>query len=264
MTEQRWNAADYAHNSTAQWQWAQELVAKLGLQGHERLVDIGCGDGKITASIARQLPRGAVLGIDASSQMIALASTSYPPTQYPNLEFRQMDATALDLPSDLDVAFSNATLHWIQDHRAVLRGVRTALRREGRLLFQMGGRGNADDVLAVVQGLTRAPAWSAYFVGFRSPYHFYGVEEYRAWLPALGFDIVRLELIPKDMRHNNPDGLKGWLRTTWFPYTDCLPVERREPFLDALVAAYLAEHPVDQEGGTHVRMVRLEVEAAAC
>lgn len=264
MIEQRWNAADYARNSTAQWQWAQELVAKLGLQGHERLVDIGCGDGKITAAIARQLARGAVLGIDASPQMIELASASYPPAQYPNLTFRQQDATALDLPPIFDIAFSNATLHWVQDHEAVLRGVRAGLRRGGKLLFQMGGQGNADEVMAVLHTLTHAPAWSAYLAGFECPYRFCGVEEYRAWLPAFGFEIVRLELIHKDMQHDGPDGLKGWLRTTWFPYTNRLPAEQREPFLDELVAAYLAQHPLDPQGKTHVQMMRLEVEALAC
>lgn len=263
IKQQKWCAADYARNSSAQLKWAEELIAKLALVGDERLVDIGCGDGKITAHLAGRLSRGAVVGIDASPDMIALAAASFPAAQYPNLDFRCMDATALTLPQDSDIAFSNAALHWVADHQAVLRGVRACLRTGGRLLFQMGGRGNAREVFSVLDALIRSSAWRGYFEDFRAPYYFYGIEEYGAWLPALGFTPKRVELMPKDMQHDGRNGLKGWLRTTWFPYTDCLPAELREVFLDEVVEAYAAEHPLDREGRTHVDMVRLEVEAIA-
>ena len=65
------------------------------------------------------------------------------------------------------------------------------------------------------------------------------------------------------MVHDNADDLKGWLRTTWFPYTNQLPVVDREKFLDDLVETYTSQYPVDSEGKTHINMVRLEVEAYA-
>ena len=88
--------------------------------------------------------------------------------------------------------------------------------------------------------------------------------EYHDWPPQTSFHPVRVELIPKDMQQPSTEGLLGWLRTTWFPYTDRLPAEEREPFLGEVVATYLAAHPVDNAGRTHVTMVRLEVEAHAC
>jgi trans-aconitate 2-methyltransferase len=69
----RWNAADYAANSAAQQIWARELIAQLRLRGDEHILDVGCGDGKVTAELARAVPKGSVTGIDASPEMIAFA-----------------------------------------------------------------------------------------------------------------------------------------------------------------------------------------------
>jgi trans-aconitate 2-methyltransferase len=88
----KWNAADYAANSSAQHAWARELIAKLQLRGDERVLDVGCGDGKVTTEIARAVPRGAVVGVDASAEMIAFARKTFPAKKYPNLTFQICDA----------------------------------------------------------------------------------------------------------------------------------------------------------------------------
>lgn len=256
-----WDAQDYAKNSSAQLKWASELIERLALQGDESLLDIGCGDGKITAKLSQTLSRGKVVGIDVSRDMIELASKNFPQDQYPNLIFKQMDATAISLSENFDIAFSNATLHWVKDQMRVLKGTKAVLKRSGKILFQMGGRGNADEVFQIVNKITRASVWQKYFDGFKAPYHFYGSEEYRNWLIECGFNVRRAEVFPKDMVHQGEDGLKGWLRTTWFPYTDQLPEELRDIFLNEVIDMYLTRHPIDDAGNTHVKMVRLEVEA---
>jgi len=261
--QQQWNADDYARNSSAQLQWAQELIAKLGLQGGESVLDIGCGDGKISAQLARAAKDGNVLGVDLSQDMIRLASEQFPAAQYSNLSFLRMDAADMRLDGSFDVAFSNAALHWVSDHVAVLRGVHACLKPGGRTLLQMGGRGNAAEVFATIEQVTQQPRWRRYYEGFTAPYHFYGPEDYEVWLPETGFCPARVELVPKDMQHQGAEGLKGWLRTTWFPYTDRLPAESRDAFLAELVEAYTVAHPRDALGNTHVEMVRLEVEAYA-
>ena len=258
-----WNADDYAKNSSAQLQWAEELIAKLALKGSESVVDIGCGDGKITARLARIVRNGYVIGIDSSESMIRRASKQFPVTANPNLSFRYMDATEIHLSDKFDVAFSNATLHWVKDQIAVLHGVHSCLKTGGRILFQMGGRGNAAEVFDTIREIIYRPQWQRYFKGFKPPYQSYGPEEYEVWLVENGFRPVRVELIPKDMQHKGTEGVKGWLRTTWFPYTDCLPAGLREVFLGEVVEMYIAAHPIDDLGNTHISMVRLEVEALA-
>jgi len=87
-----WNAAEYAANSAVQQTWARELITQLQLRGDEHVLDVGCGDGKVTAEIARAVPRGSVTGVDASPSMIRFARKAFPPGRHPNLEFQVMDA----------------------------------------------------------------------------------------------------------------------------------------------------------------------------
>jgi trans-aconitate methyltransferase len=255
-----WDAEDYAKNSSAQELWANELISKLALKGNESLLDIGCGDGRITNEIARRLPTGCVVGIDASGNMIELCSKSFARN---NLSFYVMNAMAIELDKKFDVAFSNATLHWVKDHPAVLASLKKHLNPNSKILFQMGGKGNAQDIINTLEQIIRSHKWAGYFKAFDFPYYFYDIKNYQEWLPEAGYEIIRIELIPKDMVHGNTDGLKGWLRTTWFPYTNRLPVDLRELFLTEVVNQYIETNPVDPNGQTHVAMVRLEVEARA-
>ena len=256
--KQTWDAKDYAKNSSAQESWANELVSKLALQGNEHLLDIGCGDGKITFSIAQKLTDGKVVGIDRSENMIELAKDQL---DLPNLSFFTMDATEISFTQKFDIAFSNAALHWVKDHGAVLSGLKKHLNKNAKILFQMGGYGNAQDVLDIVNQVIESKKWKTYFDNFSFPYRFCRIQDYEKLLPAAGYEATRVELISKDMVHDNIEGLKGWLRTTWFPYTDQLPEDKKEEFLRLVVSEYTKAHPVDPDGKTHVNMVRLEVEA---
>jgi trans-aconitate methyltransferase len=255
-----WNATDYAKNSSEQQKWARELIAKLHLRGDERVLDLGCGDGKVTAEIAHQLPRGEIVGVDLSQEMIDFAIATF---HQPNLRFERADARALNFENEFDVVFSNAVLHWVYDHEPALRGIRGSLKPGGRILLQMGGRGNAADVLETVTELTRDPRWSQYFTDFSFRYGFHGPEDYTRWLLDAGFDPRRVELIPKDMIHATRERFAGWLRTTWMPWTDRIPEQMREMFIDEVVDRYLRVHAADADGRVHVAMVRLEVEATA-
>src|ERR1041385_3111436 len=102
-TTVQWNAADYAANSTAQQSWARELIAGLHLRGDERVLDVGCGDGKVTAELDGAVSRGSVTGVDASEAMIGFAQKTF---AMPNLEFQVMDARRLRLPREFDLVFS--------------------------------------------------------------------------------------------------------------------------------------------------------------
>ena len=97
--------------------WAQELLGKLKLRGDECLLDVGCGDGKVTAEIAAHLPRGRVVGVDLSLDMVHLAEERFAPELIPNLRFEQADASDLPFNEEFDVVFSNAVLHWVIDHQ---------------------------------------------------------------------------------------------------------------------------------------------------
>ena len=256
-----WNPEDYAKNSDAQLKWAQELKKNIDLQNYKSILDVGCGDGKITADFAATVPQSKVIGTDSSPEMIAYAAKKYPTSQYPNLTFDCVDARSLLFKQEFDLIFSNAALHWVNDHQAFLKGANSALPDGGKLIISCGGEGNAAEVLQVFAELTTSDSWSAYFKDFHNPYFFYGIQDYQIWLEKSGFKIERLELVPKDMTHKGKEGLAGWIRTAWMPFTKCVPEDKRNDFIAQFVDYFLAQNPLDSQGLAHVSMVRLEVDA---
>jgi len=256
-----WNAADYSRSSPAQARWAQELIAKLRLRGNERVLDIGCGDGKVTAELARSLPGGDITGVDSSPEMIRFACDHFPRSEYRNLSFMQADARALPFSEEFDIVFSNAALHWIPDHKPVLAGIARSLRPEGKLLIQMGCKRNAEQILGVGDIVQERPEWAKYFRGFSFTFGFFDSAEYRAWLIESGFEPLRVELIRKDMTYTSRQDLAAWIRTTWLPRQERLPESRRSQYIEAVMDEYLKKYPADPDGTIHIRMVRLEAEA---
>lgn len=256
-----WDAHDYARHSGQQQIWARELIARLGLRGDESILDIGCGDGKVTAEIAARAADGAVVGVDNAVAMIALARQRYPQSSHANLRFGLADARCLPFCDAFDVVFSNATLHWLVDHRPALQSIARSLKPGGRAVLQMGGRGNGAAIIALLDRMTVQTEWARYFAGFSFPYGFHGPQEYAPWLRDAGLTARRSALIAKDMVHQGRAGLAGWIRTTWLPWTQRVPDAERDLFVAALVDGYLGAYPLDAQGQAHVAMMRLEVEA---
>jgi len=260
-TNYQWDAKEYASQSTAQQKWARELIGKLRLSGDEKVLDIGCGDGKVTAEISLSLGQGKVVGIDSSEEMVALAASSFRSSSYPSLSFELMDAANLTFHDEFDVVFSNAVLHWVIDHQPVLTGIFSSLKNGGRVLVQMGGKDNAREVLSIIDRIISQDPWHQFFHDFSFPYGFYGPDEYRTWLVEAGFVIEKLELIPKNMVHDSVDQFKGWIRTTWLPYLGRIPEPDREEFIDQLTREYRTASGQLAEEVVTTRMMRLEFSA---
>ena len=257
----KWNPEAYERSSSEQKKWAEEAISKIRINGNERVLDIGCGDGKITAYIASLLPKGSVVGIDNSAEMISFAQSKFPQSNWPNLSFQYGDATDLRYEDEFDLVVSFACLHWILDQISVLKGIKRSLKFKGKLLVQFGGRGNVGEVLEAVNKKISEDKWARYFKDFTFPYGFFGVEEYKSWLDEVGLRAVRVELIPKDMVQSGIEGLACWIESTWLPYIVRIPNGLQHNFIHEVAEDYVSTHPLDNYGQVHVRMVRLEVEA---
>src|SRR5262245_6859953 len=152
MTE--WHANDYYCQSSLQQAMAEDQLERLKLEGGERILDVGCGDGKITAEIAARVPRGSVLGVDPSRDMITFASSRFGPPGHPNIGFEVGDARRLPFRDEFDLVVSFNALHWVPEQDAALDSIRAALKSAGRALLRFvpaGPRESLEDVIEEVR-----------------------------------------------------------------------------------------------------------------
>ncbi len=256
-----WNPEEYETNSVNQKKWGKEIISSINLNGNERVLDIGCGDGALTKEIAISVEKGEVLGIDSSIDMIKLAEKKYPNSTNHNLDFKCIDARFLKLEGKFDLIFSNEALHWIKDHDAFLKNITSFLTDKGKIVFRMGGQGAAEELINILDKVKSRPQFRKYFTSFEFPYGFYGVREYEQILQSNNLSKTKLLIHSKIMYHNGRNGLKSWIRTTWLPYTSLIPKEERESFIEIVADEYLNIKPLNNNGFAEVEMKLIEVRA---
>ena len=248
-----WDATDYRANSRAQLALAQDFLTRIAIPADARVLDVGCGDGKVTALIRA----ASVTGCDRSPEMVALAAR-----EHPECTFVVADVRELPFDAEFEVAVSFTALHWVVDgHVEALAAIRRALVPGGRFHAQFPGAGNMAALTAAADEVSGRPAWCEAFAGFRFPWLMPSLEVYRPLVEASGLEVVRLDLVPRDVVHEGHAGLAGWVRTTWMPYTDRLPEDRRAAWIDEVVSVYAEQMPPDAAGRLHVPSFRIELEA---
>jgi trans-aconitate 2-methyltransferase len=222
-----WDAATYDRVSDPQFQWALEQLERLMLDGDEVVLDAGCGSGRVTAELVRRVPRGRVYGVDVAPSMVAHASARLGASATILLQ----DLQALSLPEPVDVIFSNATFHWIEDHDALFAALRRGMSQGGRLVAQCGGVGNIEAFRGEASAVAREEPFAAHFAGWRDPWHYAGTETTTARLKAAGFDEVRTWLAPKRV-----EAPRSFIETVCLlPHLKTLPPELGSPFVERLL-----------------------------
>ncbi|HVM14285.1 MAG TPA: methyltransferase domain-containing protein [Egibacteraceae bacterium] len=234
MSAREWDAATYHRVAGPQETWGRAVLERLPLRGDETVLDAGCGSGRVTALLADRLPRGRVIGVDASASMVEQARAHLGD----RATILQADLTELALDDPVDAILSTATFHWITDHQTLFARLFAVLRPGGRLVAQCGGRGNLAGVLAVVDEVSADPAFAAAFAGWVRPTRFASAEETAATLAAAGFVDIECGLQPWPVV---PDEPVAFLRTVILrTHLERLPAEQRDDFV-ARVAERLPE-----------------------
>lgn len=190
-----WTSDSYREHAAYVPGLGAAVLDLLAPRAGERILDVGCGEGALTQQIA---DRGAiVVGIDSSQDMIDAARAR-------GLDARLGDAEALAFDDEFDAAFSNAALHWVRDHDALLDGIARALRRGGRFVAEFGGHGNIAAIEAAIENVLARRGLPP-----RVRRYYPGADEYRARLTAHGFTVRQIALIPRPTPL--PTGIRGWL-----------------------------------------------------
>jgi SAM-dependent methyltransferase len=212
-----WDAPFYDRRHHYVWQYGADLLPLLAPQAGERILDVGCGTGQLTARIAESGAQ--VEGFDRSASMVAQASE-----QFPALTLEVADVTTYTPRAHYDAVFSNAVLHWVRDADAAARTIASALRPGGRMVAEFGGKHNLSRVIDAVSRLAGPQA---------HPWYFPDLAEYSAVLQRNGLELRQGFLFERMTRMDEPvTGLRDWIRMFgqhWIPAE-----EDSEPWFRAL------------------------------
>jgi len=236
MTE--WDAAEYSRRSGLQEAMAEEVLALLDLEGSERVLDVGCGDGKITAHIAGRVPRGLVVGVDASQEMIAFASSHFGPAGRPNLRFEVADARLLPFQNEFDLVVSFNALHWIPEQDTALRSIRSAMKPEGRALLRLVPQGERKSLENVVEDTRRSSRWDVYFRDFHDPYLHLTPEQYAATAARNSLRVLRIHRELKVWDFKSRPAFFAFCSVGLVEWTRRLPEAERAEFINDTLDRY--------------------------
>jgi trans-aconitate 2-methyltransferase len=161
----------------------REVLDRLDLRGDERVLDAGCGTGRVTAALVERLPRGEVVAVDGSPAMVEAARERLGDTA----DVRVADLLALELDRPLDAILSTATFHWIADHDRLFARLLGVLKPGGRLVAQCGGAGNIAALKAAAEKVGEREPFAAALAGWPGPWNFAGTRETAERLTRLGW-----------------------------------------------------------------------------
>jgi trans-aconitate 2-methyltransferase len=242
----------YKQASEHQKSWGKRLIAELEFKGGERIFDLGCGDGALTAELAKLVPDGFVLGIDASENMVETARKNYAGA---NLRFELLNINAIDFESEFDLVFSNATLHWVKDHGKLLRYVYKALRNEGTARFQFAGDGNCSNLIRTLRETMSAKEYASYFINFDWPWYMPSVDEYKALLDEVAFVEKKVWSENADKHFESAEAMTKWIdQPSLVPFLGYVAEKERQRFRDAVVEQMIEE--TLQNDGTYFETFR--------
>jgi trans-aconitate methyltransferase len=192
-----WNPKQYDERHHYVTDYGADLVSLLDPKPGERILDFGCGTGHLTNKIAQSNAR--VVGIDSSADMFAQALNNNP-----EIDFQEADGATFRTTDPFDAVFSNAALHWMKPPDAVGESLASALKPGGRLVAEMGGKGNVQTISDAVGS---------------HPWYFPGIGEYSSLLERHGLEVETAALFARPTAIEGEHGLRDWLKMFYSAYS---------------------------------------------
>jgi trans-aconitate 2-methyltransferase len=244
-----WDAKTYDAVSDPQFSWGMEVLERLELNGDEAALDAGCGSGRVTSELVKQVLSGSVLAVDGSPAMIEQAKERLGD----GVDYLVADLSELEIDRAVDLIFSTATFHWILDHDRLFERLHAALRPGGRLVAQCGGEGNVAGHAEAIASVTARPEFAPHLEQMTGMWNFAAPGATEQRLLEAGFSTARCWLEPRPVTPERP--LEFISTVTLGPLLAQLPEELRRPFAEAILEE--SEKPLTLD------YVRLNIEARA-
>ncbi len=245
----------YEKASTHQTSWGERMVELLPLNGTERVLDIGCGDGRVTQKIALRVPNGAVLGIDASNGMI----TSAKKYESENLRFKVLEVNELSFHEQFDVVFSHAALHWVRDHGILLQKTYEALQLGGYAKLNFAGNGTCPTLIEVIREAMSHTLYAKYFTEFVWPWYMPNSIEYQKMLSQSPFQEVEVWEEHKERLFPSADPLIKWIdQPCLVPFLAVISGKDKQEFRDTVID-HMVQRARQTKGGFLELFCRLDV-----
>jgi trans-aconitate methyltransferase len=231
-----WNAGGYFRQSSLQAALAEEQLTRLTLEGSENVLDVGCGDGKITAQIATRVPRGRALGVDRSQNMIDFARSHF--LGRPNLRFEVADVRSLSFHGVFDRVVSFNALHWVPEQGAALGSIRAALNAAGRAILRLVPEGQRKSLEDVIEDVRRSPRWAGFFNRFQKPYIHFPPEAYQELARQNGFLVLQRRVEDCAWDFQTRDAFVAFCRVTFIEWTQHLAETEWTAFIGEVLDRY--------------------------
>ncbi len=195
-TSREWNSSEYHRVSGPQVSWGKKVLSRLRLRGDEMLLDAGCGTGRLTGELLQALPRGRVVAVDLSQNMLGTARDHLQPQFGGRVRFVVADLRELPFERAFDGIVSTAAFHWVLDHARLFRSLHRALRPGGWLEAQCGGGPNLARLRKRMAGLAATPKYARFLADFEEPWLYIDAETAAHTLQRAGFIEVETGLEP--------------------------------------------------------------------
>lgn len=245
MKPYEFDGEKYKTASTPQTEWGKTLMSKISFRGDESILDLGCGDGRLTEQLSLLVPKGHALGVDASVGMINTARKIC----RKNLTFLHMDINDLHFCNEFDLIFSNAALHWVKDHRRLLQNSYAALKAGGILLWDFGSEGNCANFLSVIQDKIREDRYADFFRDFEMPWFMPGKNDYEALFSSVNFTDFTITEVNRDRYFPAAGDIIKWIdQPCIVPFIECIPDNLKSAFRSEVIEEMLAR--TEQPDGT--------------
>src|SRR5689334_16737071 len=207
-----WDPELYQASHSFVWERGRGVVDLLAPQPGERILDIGCGTGQLTAEIAKTGAQ--VAGVDSSPAMIDQARTNFP-----EIRFEQADVRSLRFQEEFDAVFSNAVLHWVKEADVAAAAISRALRKGGRMVVEFGGHGNTQALLEALFA-----AQDDFGVPRYHPWYYPSIAEYAQLLEHNTLEVRFATLFDRPIElEGGEQGLVNWIEMFCKPMLSAVP-----------------------------------------